>query len=162
MAEKDPLNASYFMVDVPGVTNAHFREASGFTTETNVITTAMVGKDGKTVQKQIPGIMKLSPITFKRGLSDNMDLWKWRKLVEEGHPFRQLLDRVRQDVCALYQMDGTRSLSEIALLLGFSDLSAFSRSYKRWHGVAPSLDSGKSDDNRGENGGVGSHLRTGL
>ena len=84
MAEKDPLNASYFMVDVPGVTNAHFREASGFTTETNVITTAMVGKDGKTVQKQIPGIMKLSPITFKRGLSDNMDLWKWRKLVEEG------------------------------------------------------------------------------
>lgn len=70
-----------------------------------------------------------------------------RKLVEEGHPFRQLLDRVRQDLCALYQIEGKRSLSEIALLLGFSDLSAFSRSYKRWHGVAPSY------DNRRENGG---------
>lgn len=81
-----------------------------------------------------------------------------RKLVEEGHPFRQLLDRVRQDVCALYQMDGTRSLSEIALLLGFSDLSAFSRSYKRWHGHAPS----KADIENGENGGVCSPARYGL
>lgn len=93
MAEKDPLNASYFMVDVPGVTNAHFREASGFTTETNVITTAMVGKDGKSIQKQVPGILKLTPITFKKGLSDNMDLWKWRKLVEEGK-----IDEARKNV----------------------------------------------------------------
>ena len=85
MAEKDPLNASYFMVDVPGVTNAHFREATGFTTENNVITTPYSGKDGKVIQKQIPGTLKLTPITFKRGLSDNLDLWKWRKLVEEGN-----------------------------------------------------------------------------
>jgi AraC-like DNA-binding protein len=61
-----------------------------------------------------------------------------RKLLEEGFPFRNLLTRVRQDMCVLYQMEGTRSLSEIALLLGYSDLSAFSRSYKRWHGYAPS------------------------
>jgi AraC-like DNA-binding protein len=61
-----------------------------------------------------------------------------RKLVEEGHPFRKLLDRVRQDMCVLYHMEGTRSLSEIALLLGYSDLSAFSRSYKRWFGTSPS------------------------
>jgi AraC-like DNA-binding protein len=73
-----------------------------------------------------------------------------RKLVEEGRPFRQLLDRVRKDMCVLYQMEGRRSLSEIALLLGFSDLSAFSRSYKRWHGHPPS----KSDIENGENGGV--------
>lgn len=72
-----------------------------------------------------------------------------RKLVEEGHPFRQLLDRVRTDICGLYQMEGSRSLSEIALLLGYSDLSAFSRSYKRWHGKAPS----KSPIENGENGG---------
>lgn len=61
-----------------------------------------------------------------------------RKLVEEGYPFRELLDRVRKDLCVLYQLEGKRSLSEIALLLGYSDLSAFSRSYKRWHGKAPS------------------------
>jgi len=61
-----------------------------------------------------------------------------RKLVEEGYPFRLLLDRVRKDLCLLYQIEDKRSLSEIALLLGYSDLSAFSRSYKRWHGIAPS------------------------
>lgn len=60
-----------------------------------------------------------------------------RKLVEEGYPFRRLLDRVRQDLCLLYQLEDKRSLSEVALLLGYSDLSAFSRSYKRWHGTAP-------------------------
>ena len=68
-----------------------------------------------------------------------------RKLVGEGHPFRLLLDRVRQDMCVLYLKEGTRSLSEIAHLLGYSDLSAFSRSYKRWHGNAPSLDTRRSD-----------------
>ena len=72
-----------------------------------------------------------------------------RKLVDEGHPFRALLDHVRRDLCTLYQMEGKRPLSEIALLLGYNDLSAFSRSYKRWHGVAPS----KSDIGDRGNGG---------
>lgn len=61
-----------------------------------------------------------------------------RKLVEENYPFRKLLELVRQDLCALYFMEDTRSLSEIALLLGYSDLSAFTRAYKRWRGFAPS------------------------
>jgi AraC-like DNA-binding protein len=61
-----------------------------------------------------------------------------RKLVDEGLPFRDLLDRVRQDLCKLYFLEDRRSLSEIALLLGYSDLSAFTRAYKRWHNVAPS------------------------
>jgi AraC-like DNA-binding protein len=72
-----------------------------------------------------------------------------RKLVDEGYPFRELLDRVRQDLYALYRMEDKRSLSEIALLLGYSDLSAFTRAHKRWHGVAPS----KTDIDAGENGG---------
>jgi AraC-like DNA-binding protein len=61
-----------------------------------------------------------------------------RKLVQEGHPFRELLDEVRQDLCTLYIMEDKRPLGKIALLLGYSDLSAFTRAYKRWHGAAPS------------------------
>ena len=61
-----------------------------------------------------------------------------RKLVDEGHPFRELLDDVRRDLCALYFLENNRSYGEIALLLGYSDLSAFTRAHKRWHGVAPS------------------------
>ena len=61
-----------------------------------------------------------------------------RKLDEEGMAFRELLDRVRQDLCGLYFLEDKRSLGEIALLLGYSDLSAFSRAYKKWYGVSPS------------------------
>ncbi len=61
-----------------------------------------------------------------------------RKLVEEGLAFRELLDLVRQDLCGLYFMEDKRSLGEIALLLGYSDLSAFTRSHKRWYGKPPS------------------------
>lgn len=61
-----------------------------------------------------------------------------RKLVDEGMSFRNLLDLVRKDLCNLYFMEDTRSLSEIALLLGYSDLSAFTRAYKNWTGTSPS------------------------
>ena len=61
-----------------------------------------------------------------------------RKLVDEGMSFRDLLDRVRQDNCKLYFMEDTRPLGEIALLLGYSDLSAFTRAHKNWTGFPPS------------------------
>ena len=61
-----------------------------------------------------------------------------RKLVDEGYPFRDLLELVRRDLCRLYFMESKRPLKEIALLLGYSDLSAFTRAYKRWNGTAPS------------------------
>jgi AraC-like DNA-binding protein len=61
-----------------------------------------------------------------------------RKLVEEGLPFRDLLELVRKDLWALYRMEDTRPLGEIALLLGYSDLSAFTRAHKRWYGKPPS------------------------
>jgi AraC-like DNA-binding protein len=61
-----------------------------------------------------------------------------RKLVDEGLPFRNLLDLVRQDLWTLYKMEDKRALGEIALLLGYSDLSAFTRAHRRWYGRPPS------------------------
>jgi AraC-like DNA-binding protein len=61
-----------------------------------------------------------------------------RKLVEDGLSFRDLLHLVRKDMCQLYFMEDTRSLGEIALLLGYSDLSAFTRAHKNWTGSPPS------------------------
>jgi AraC-like DNA-binding protein len=60
-----------------------------------------------------------------------------RKLVEEGYPFRQLLEKVRRDLCDLYYMEGCRPMGEIAELLGYSELSAFSRAHKGWYGASP-------------------------
>ena len=61
-----------------------------------------------------------------------------RRLVEEGMPFRDMLDCVRRDLWRLYRIEDKRSLGEISLLLGYSDLSAFTRAHKRWYGKSPS------------------------
>lgn len=62
-----------------------------------------------------------------------------RKLVEEGHPFRELLEKVRRDLCDLYRLEGRRTMTEVAELLGYSELSAFTRAHRRWYGQPPSL-----------------------
>jgi AraC-like DNA-binding protein len=60
-----------------------------------------------------------------------------RRLVEEGHPFRDLLERVRRDMCDLYRLENRRSMSEIAELLGYAELSAFTRAHRLWYGKPP-------------------------
>jgi AraC-like DNA-binding protein len=61
-----------------------------------------------------------------------------RQLVDEGRPYRALLDEARRDLCLLYLIERKRNFSEIALLLGYSQLSAFTRAYRRWFGRPPS------------------------
>lgn len=56
---------------------------------------------------------------------DRRTLHRW--LAAEGQSFSQLLDRTRTTLCGQYRSDGGRSLTEIAQLLGFSSLSAYSR-----------------------------------
>lgn len=50
-------------------------------------------------------------------------------LAAEGTTFKTLVNSMRSELLASYRQSGTQSLSEVALLLGFSELSAFSR----WH-----------------------------
>jgi AraC-like DNA-binding protein len=61
----------------------------------------------------------------------------YRKLKQEGLSFHDLVDQVRKDKAFHYLNLNKRSLSEVAFLLGFSELSAFSRAFKRWTGVSP-------------------------
>ncbi|MEM9575266.1 MAG: helix-turn-helix domain-containing protein [Pseudomonadota bacterium] len=63
-----------------------------------------------------------------------------RKLVAEGTSFRQVLEWVRRDICHLYFLEGKRQLSDISTLLGYSELSAFTRAYTGWYGHPPSKD----------------------
>jgi AraC-like DNA-binding protein len=60
-----------------------------------------------------------------------------RRLLEDGETFTSLLDKTRQDIARQYVTDKQYELTEVAFLLGFSELSTFSRSFKRWTGQSP-------------------------
>ncbi len=61
----------------------------------------------------------------------------YRKLKKAGVSFQGLVEEVRhaQALRLLAQRDV--SISEVAFVLGFSELSAFSRAFKRWTGSSP-------------------------
>jgi len=61
-----------------------------------------------------------------------------RRLKEAGTTFRTILERVRKDLASTYVHDPEIELVGVAVLLGFSDQSAFSRAFKRWTGNTPS------------------------
>lgn len=62
-----------------------------------------------------------------------------RFLQNEGTSYQTLLDYARKNLAVHYlRIPGAR-ISEVSYLLGFSEVSAFSRAFKRWTGQAPSL-----------------------
>ncbi|MDL2200886.1 AraC family transcriptional regulator [Pseudomonas neustonica] len=61
----------------------------------------------------------------------------YRALNERGKTFKGQLDELRQTLAQQYLADETLSLSEIALLLGYSEQSAFNRAFRQWTGSTP-------------------------
>jgi AraC-like DNA-binding protein len=61
------------------------------------------------------------------------------KLSERGTSFHDLLDATRKELSSGYVQQSSLSITEIAFLLGFSDTSNFTRAFKRWQGVSPTL-----------------------
>jgi AraC-like DNA-binding protein len=60
-----------------------------------------------------------------------------RSLAAEGTSYRRLLDRLRLDIAERHLIDDRMSVAEVAFLVGFSELSAFHRAFKRWTGRTP-------------------------
>lgn len=60
-----------------------------------------------------------------------------RRLTGDETTFQIELDSVRAQLAEVYLADAGLSLGEIAFLLGYADLSAFGRAYRRWTGASP-------------------------
>jgi AraC-like DNA-binding protein len=60
-----------------------------------------------------------------------------RRLKAHGVLYRDLLEDTRRRLALEYLKDKRRTISEIALLLGYSEVSAFTRAFKRWTGSTP-------------------------
>lgn len=61
----------------------------------------------------------------------------YRKLKLEGVSFHEIVDMVRKNKAKALLNKNQHTLSEIAFLLGFSELSSFSRAFKKWTGSPP-------------------------
>jgi AraC-like DNA-binding protein len=60
-----------------------------------------------------------------------------RRLQETGTTFANLLDEVRADIAKHYVASGQLPLTRVALMLGFSDQSAFNHAFRRWFQRCP-------------------------
>lgn len=63
-----------------------------------------------------------------------------RHLGSEGKSFQEVLDETRREIARLWLSGAAgnlRSLTELALVLGFSSSSAFSRAFRRWFDMTP-------------------------
>jgi phage tail-like protein len=80
----DPLIGFHYAVEIQGMVTGYFTECSGLGSEHEVIEHKIVDERGKEVMQKIPGRLKWENVTLKRGITDNMDIWDWRKMVEDG------------------------------------------------------------------------------
>src|SRR4051794_8866078 len=84
MPDKDPLVSAWFGIEFQGQIAGAFREMTGMGSESEVVEYKASGPKGQYVIQKVPGRMKWNNITLKRGITDTVDMWKWRKLVEDG------------------------------------------------------------------------------
>lgn len=79
---RDPYRAFNFLVEIDGITRAGFQECSGLDSSQDPIE-YREGNEGPTARK-LPGMVKYSNISLKRGITDDGELWQWRANCMEG------------------------------------------------------------------------------
>lgn len=60
-----------------------------------------------------------------------------RRLQDEGITYQQLADSTRKSLALHYLKSDKHPLKEISYILGYNEISAFSRAFKRWTGASP-------------------------
>jgi phage tail-like protein len=83
----DPYKGFNFLVEIDGVALAAFSEVSGLESETEVIE-YRTGAETSTVRK-LPGLTKHANLVLRRGVTQDAELWNWRKTVVDGNVDRR-------------------------------------------------------------------------
>jgi phage tail-like protein len=96
----DPYKAFNFLVEIEGIAHAVFSEVTGLESETAVIE---YRAGGESVVRKLPGLTKYGNIVLRRGITQDPELWNWRKTVVEGNVDRRngsivLIDDKRTEV----------------------------------------------------------------
>lgn len=73
-------------------------------------------------------------------IADRLGVARWtlqRRLADDGLTFSDVVERVRRDLAAVYIRQRHVPIADIGMLLGYSEVSAFSRAFRRWFGASP-------------------------
>jgi AraC-like DNA-binding protein len=81
--------------------------------------------DGYPTLDQIAGELRVSAASVQRSLS------------EQGLTYKDAVEAMRRNLARMYLDQRQLPLTEVALLLGYSELSAFTRAFTRWTGLSP-------------------------
>ena len=92
------------------------------------------------------GNARASEIARQCGLSQRTLV---RRLAAEKATFSEVLNNLRHDLATQYLADDSLSISQIAWLLGYQEVAAFSNAFKRWTGRAPREDRMQREDDAG-------------
>lgn len=79
-------------------------------------------------------VPRLKQIAAAEGVSERTLV---RALATQGIRFHQIIEEERRIKASALIGNASISLSEIARMLGFTDMSSFGRSYRQWFGVTP-------------------------
>ncbi len=79
---RDPYKNYRFLVEIDGITQAGFREVT-IPDSTQDSIEYREGNEPTTVRK-LPGLIKYGNVSLKWGITDSLDLYNWRKQVEDG------------------------------------------------------------------------------
>jgi AraC-like DNA-binding protein len=82
-------------------------------------------RQGDPTLTQVAQKLAVGPRTLQRGLRDH------------GVDFKGLVEDTRRRFALRYLHDLRHTLTEVAYLLGYSEVSAFNRAFKRWTGTTP-------------------------
>ncbi len=73
---KDPLPSQKFIVEIDGIASASFTHVEGVGSDMEVVE-YREGNDPYNIVHLTPGLARAGPITLKRGLTENTELWDW-------------------------------------------------------------------------------------
>jgi len=82
--DSDPLIGFNYRLEIEGKLAGYFTEVSGIGSEHEIVEHKVVDDNGREIVQKIPGRLKWENVTLKRGITDALDIWDWRKLVEDG------------------------------------------------------------------------------
>ena len=119
----DPSIFDHFEVLLEETANEHDR--------VNINTRAVKNSILKRLKAEIPKTGEVArELTMSvRTLQEN--------LKKEGTSFREILNSVRKEIAIKQLLKSQNNVTDVAFLTGFSDISIFSRNFKKWTGLTP-------------------------